>query len=96
MVGDGVLWYAYSPVTLFTSPVSYDGTIDASSGTAHMTGRVRGNHLEAIGEVADLRDALLDGLHPEPLVDAQPGQPDESPSAWRYSSTAKRSVIPAM
>ena len=47
MVGDGVLWYAYNPVTLFTSPVNYDGTIDAVSGTAHMTGRVVGNHLEA-------------------------------------------------
>ena len=47
MVGDGVLWYAYNPVTLFTSPVNYDGTIDAVSGNSHMTGRVVGNHLEA-------------------------------------------------
>ncbi|WP_158742694.1 hypothetical protein [Acidisphaera sp. L21] len=47
MVGDGVLWYAYNPVTLFTSPVSYDGTIDAVSGTSHMTGRIVGDHLEA-------------------------------------------------
>ena len=47
MVGDGVLWYAYNPVTLFTSPVNYDGTIDAVSGTSHMTGRVAGDHLEA-------------------------------------------------
>ena len=45
MVGDGVLWYAYNPVTLFESPVSYDGTIDAVSGTSHMTGRVVGNHM---------------------------------------------------
>ncbi len=48
MVGDGVLWYAYSPVTFFESPVNYDGTIDAVSGDSHMTGRVVGNHLEAI------------------------------------------------
>lgn len=47
MVGDGVLWYAYNPVTLFTSPISYDGNIDATSGATHMTGRVTGNHLEA-------------------------------------------------
>jgi hypothetical protein len=47
MVGDGVLWYAYTPVTFFTSPVNYDGTIDATSGTTHMTGRVVGNHLSA-------------------------------------------------
>ena len=47
MVGDGVLWYAYSPVILFTSPVQYDGTIDATSGNARMEGRVQGNHLEA-------------------------------------------------
>ncbi len=48
MVGDGVLWYAYTPVTLFESPVSYDGTIDAVSGNSHMTGRVMGDHLEAL------------------------------------------------
>ncbi len=47
MVGDGVLWYAYTPVTLFESPVSYDGGIEADSGTAHMTGRVTGDHLAA-------------------------------------------------
>lgn len=47
MVGDGVLWYAYNPVTLFTSPVNYDGTIDAVSGVSHMTGRVVGDHLDA-------------------------------------------------
>ncbi len=47
MVGDGVLWYAYSPVIYFTSPVQYDGTIDATSGTAHMIGRVKGDRLEA-------------------------------------------------
>ncbi len=47
MVGDGVLWYAYNPVTLFASPVSYDGTIDAVSGVSHMTGRVVGDHLDA-------------------------------------------------
>ena len=47
MVGDGVLWYAFNPVTLFEAPVSYDGTIDAVSGPSHMTGRVVGNHLDA-------------------------------------------------
>ena len=47
MVGDGVLWYAYNPVTLFSSPVAYDGTIDAVSGDSHMTGQVVGDHLEA-------------------------------------------------
>ncbi len=47
MVGDGVLWYAYSPVIYFTSPVQYDGTIDATSGTARMQGRVVGDHLAA-------------------------------------------------
>ena len=48
MVGDGVLWYAYSPVIYFTSPVQFDGTIDATSGTAHMTGQVVGDHLGAM------------------------------------------------
>jgi hypothetical protein len=47
MVGDGVLWYAYSPVILFTSPIQYDGKIDATSGNARMEGQVTGNHLEA-------------------------------------------------
>ena len=47
MVGDGVLWYAYSPVVFFTSPVQYDGSIDATSGDTRMQGQVRGNHLEA-------------------------------------------------
>ena len=47
MVGDGVLWYAYTPVTFFTSPVAYDGTIDAMSGNTHMTGQVKGDRLEA-------------------------------------------------
>lgn len=47
MVGDGVLWYAYSPVTYFTSPIRYDGTIDATSGATRMTGRIKGDHLEA-------------------------------------------------
>ena len=47
MVGDGVLWYAYSPVTYFTAPVQYDGTIEATSGAARMSGRVVGNHLGA-------------------------------------------------
>ena len=48
MVGDGVLWYAYSPVIFFTSPVLYDGTIDAVSGDTTMKGRITGDHLEAM------------------------------------------------
>jgi hypothetical protein len=47
MVGDGVLWYAYNPTTLFSSAIAYDGSINATSGTATMTGKVVGNHLEA-------------------------------------------------
>ena len=50
MVGDGVLWYAYTPVVLFASPVAYDGTIDATSGATHMTGQVRGDRLTAMIE----------------------------------------------
>ncbi len=38
------------PVVLFTSPVAYDGKIDAVSGNTHMTGRVSGDHLEALIE----------------------------------------------
>ena len=48
MVGDGVLWYAYSPIVFFTSPVQYDGSIDATSGDTRMEGQVKGNHLEAM------------------------------------------------
>ena len=48
MVGDGVLWYAYSPVIFFTSPVLYDGTFDAVSGDTTMKGRITGDHLEAM------------------------------------------------
>ncbi len=48
MVGDGVLWYAYSPITYFTSPVGYDGMIDATSGNTHMTGLIKGDHLSAV------------------------------------------------
>ena len=47
MVGDGVLWYAYSPVTFFTSPVQYDGKIDATSGDTHMVGQITGDQLHA-------------------------------------------------
>ncbi len=50
MVGDGVLWYAYSPVTLFASAIRYDGTIDDVSGNTHLTGRVEGDHLIAMVE----------------------------------------------
>lgn len=58
MVGDGVLWYAYTPVVLFASPVLYDGTIDANLGTAHMTGKVSGNHLEALIETPTCKTQL--------------------------------------
>ena len=58
MVGDGVLWYAYNPITLFTSPVNYDGTIDAVSGNAHMIGRVVGDHLEATVKSPDCETRL--------------------------------------
>ena len=46
MVGDGVLWYAYSPTILFTAPVRYDGTIAATSGDTVLSGKVTGNHLD--------------------------------------------------
>lgn len=45
MVGDGVLWFAYSPTQLFTAPVRYDGSIAAASGAATMAGKIDGNHL---------------------------------------------------
>jgi hypothetical protein len=45
MVGDGVLWYAYSPTQLFTAPVRFDGTISAISGVTTLAGRISGNHL---------------------------------------------------
>jgi hypothetical protein len=47
MVGDGVLWYAYTPTALFTAPVNYDGTIQATSGTTTFTGKIVDNHLDA-------------------------------------------------
>ncbi len=45
MVGDGVLWYAYSPTQLFTVPVLYDGTLSAKSGDTDLVGRIKGNYL---------------------------------------------------
>jgi len=48
MVGDGVLWYAYGPATLFSLPIAYDGTLGGKSGDATLTGRITGNHLEAV------------------------------------------------
>ena len=45
MVGDGVMWYAYSPTQLFTAPVRYDGTIVAKSGATDLAGKIDGNHL---------------------------------------------------
>lgn len=47
MVGDGVLWYAYSPTQFFTAPIRYDGAIAAESGTAVFAGQITGNHLAA-------------------------------------------------
>ena len=45
MVGDGVLWYAYSPSTLFTLPVGYNGEISGTTGETVMKGKIQGNHL---------------------------------------------------
>jgi hypothetical protein len=47
MVGDGVLWYAYTPANLFTAAVSYDGKVNATSGAATLVGKIDGNHLAA-------------------------------------------------
>ena len=46
MIGDGVLWYAYSPTALFTAPVRYDGLIEAASGSATLVGKINDDHLE--------------------------------------------------
>ncbi len=45
LVGDGFLWYAYSPDTFFTPPVRYDGTINATSGNTVLSGKIVGDHL---------------------------------------------------
>jgi hypothetical protein len=47
MVGDGVLWYAYTPTNLFTAAVSYDGKVSATSGAVTLVGKIDGNHLAA-------------------------------------------------
>lgn len=47
MIGDGVLWYAYSPSTLFALPVGYDGSIDGRAGDTAMVGKIDGNHMTA-------------------------------------------------
>jgi hypothetical protein len=47
MVGDGVLWYAYTPTASFTASVNYDGTIKANSGATTFTGKIVDNHLNA-------------------------------------------------
>ncbi len=47
MVGDGVLWYAYTPTALFTAAVNPDGTIQATSGMTTFTGKIDGDHLNA-------------------------------------------------
>ena len=53
MIGDGVLWYGYNPVTLFAAPVAYDGSIDAVSGNTHLTGKITGDHLDAVVKSPD-------------------------------------------
>lgn len=45
MIGAGVLWYAYSPTTLFTVPIAYNGVIDGRSGDATLQGKITGNHM---------------------------------------------------
>jgi hypothetical protein len=47
MIGDGTLWYAYTPDIVFTSPVTRDGTIIGQAGTTALTGKIIGNHLVA-------------------------------------------------
>ncbi len=47
MVGEGVLWYAYTPTESFAAPVSYDGFVRASSGSTELLGRIVRNHLSA-------------------------------------------------
>jgi len=47
MIGDGVLWYAYSPTTLFTAAVSTDGNVNATSDGVTLTGKIDGDHLAA-------------------------------------------------
>ena len=48
MLGDGVLWYAYDPVTLFAAPVNSDGEMQSTVGTATLSGKITGNHLQAV------------------------------------------------
>ncbi len=47
MLGDGVLWYAYNPTTLFAAPVKSDGEVQAMVGNATLAGQITGNHLQA-------------------------------------------------
>ena len=46
-LGDGVLWYAYDPTTLFAAPVNSDGRIQSTEGGATLAGKITGNHLQA-------------------------------------------------
>ncbi len=48
MVGDDVVWYAYSPVIFFASPIRYDGTIESTSGSATMRGKIVGDHMDVL------------------------------------------------
>ena len=45
MIGDGVLWYAYSPSTLFAVPVGYDGSVNGRAGDTAMAGKIDGDHM---------------------------------------------------
>ncbi len=47
-LGDGVLWYAYDPTTLFAAPVNSDGRIQSTEGNATLAGKITGNHLQAM------------------------------------------------
>ena len=47
MVGDGTLWYAYTPDIVFTAPVNYDGTVRGTAGATDLVGKIDGNHLDA-------------------------------------------------
>ncbi len=47
-IGDNTLWYAYSPAVFFTPLVSYDGTVNASSGDTVLAGKIIGNHLAMV------------------------------------------------
>ncbi len=47
MIGDGTLWYAYTPDIVFTAPVEYDGTVRGTAGATNLVGKIDGNHFDA-------------------------------------------------